>query len=91
VLVKRPVGEYDDAVVGSRLAFTKLENLCFDPYCIAMEQWFWKSNFVPPQVCDRRPNRRIRNRYANHKSECQAAIYNSLPEFRLFAEFCVQV
>jgi hypothetical protein len=91
MLIEPTVFENHNSIVGPRLRVLQLDHLGFNSNGVAVEQRLWKSHIVPPQIGNRRTDRCIADRYADHEAQGQATVDQGFAELRRFAVLRIDV
>ena len=91
-LIEGAVEKCDDALVGPRSAFAKLDDLGFDPERVSVKNRLREAHFIPAEIRDGGPKSRIAHRDADHQAQREDAVYEPLPELGFRAAiFLVEV
>src|SRR5882672_12839673 len=80
-LVEAAMLEYHDAVGGPRLAFALLEHPSLHVNRVTGKHRLGESDFIPAKIADRRPERRVPHRNADHQAEGKGAVHQGPTEF----------
>ena len=91
MLIERAVLENHNSIVGPRLRILQLKHLGFNSYGVTVEQRLWKSHIVPSQIGNRRADRCIADRYADHEAQGQTTVNQGFAKLRCFAVFRIDM